>query len=247
MKILYSAKNGEWDIYRTLLSKELTQQRFSNFEILSGLSTKKEDIDFIIYAPNDQNSDFSKFKNLKAIFSLWAGVETIVANKTIKVPIIKMVDKGLTDGMVQWCIAHVLRYHLNLDHFIKIQDRSWNFSKSQLLPHERKVTILGLGNIGMQVARSIRDLGFDVSGWSTQDKRERDIKCSFGEQGLKDILQDADIVVCLLPETKDTINLFSSKRFNYFKKGAKIINAGRGSLINENDLLSFLKSGIIND
>ncbi len=245
MKILYSAKKEEWEIYRTLLRKELKQQRFSNFEILNSLNMKKDDIDFIIYAPNDQNSDFSKFKNLKAIFSLWAGIETIIANKSIKVPIIKMVDKGLTNGMIQWCIAHVLRYHLNLDYFIKIQDGNWNFNENQLLPYERKVTILGLGNIGMQVARSIRDLGFDVSGWSTQEKREKNIKCSFGEQGLKDALQDADIVVCLLPETKKTINLFSSKRFKYFKKGAKIINAGRGSLIDQTSLLNSISNEII--
>ena len=245
MKILYHAVDEEWETYNTLLIRGLKNQGFSEFEILNDTSVEKTDIDFIIYSPKDQPSDFSQYDKLKAIFSLWAGIETIVENKSIKVPIIKMVDEGLTSGMVQWCLAHILRYHLDLDHFIQIQDGTWSINKNQLLPYERNVSILGLGNIGMQVARAIRDLGFNVSGWSTQNKRERNIKSACGEWGLKDILADADIVVCLLPETKDTINLFSASRFNYFKKGAKIINAGRGSLINEIDLLNSIKNGII--
>ena len=120
--------------------------------------------------------------------------------------------------MTQWCIAHVLRYHLNLDEYIQIQNGSWNFNKNQLLPHERNISVLGLGNIGMHVAKSIQNLGFNVKGWATQDKREDKLKCLYGEQGLKDALIDADIVGCLLPETKDTINLFSSDRFKYLSK-----------------------------
>ena len=248
MNILYAAKSDEWEAYKTLLTETLDANGFSDFKIFNEDLYKSHDIDFIIYAPRkDIIYDFSEYKNLKAIFSLWAGVETIIENKTIKVPVVKMADEGLIIGMSQWCIAHVLRYHLNLDEYIQIQNGSWNFNKDQLLPHERNIAVLGLGNIGMHVAKSIQNLGFNVKGWATQDKREDKLKCLYGEQGLKDALIDADIVVCLLPETRDTINLFSSDRFKYFKKGAKIINAGRGSLINETELLNSIKSGRISN
>ena len=65
MKILYYAKNEEWGIYKTLLNTALKQEGFSDFEILNNHRIEKADIDFIIYAPKDQNFDFSKFINFE--------------------------------------------------------------------------------------------------------------------------------------------------------------------------------------
>ena len=122
MNILYAAKSDEWEAYKTLLTETLDANGFSDFKIFNEDLYKSHDIDFIIYAPRkDIIYDFSEYKNLKAIFSLWAGVETIIENKTIKVPVVKMADEGLIIGMTQWCIAHVLRYHLNLDELNSIQ------------------------------------------------------------------------------------------------------------------------------
>ena len=83
-----------------------------------------------------------------------------------------MVDEGLTKGMIEWCTGHALRYHLDLDQYIKLQDGTWNFNKNQLLASEKNISVLGLGNIGMEVAKSLRDFGFSVSGWSNQKKVE---------------------------------------------------------------------------
>jgi len=245
MKILYFAKEDEWEIYQELLNGKLTSHGFTDFQIFRETDTKIEDFDFVIYAPKNKNEDFSRYKNLKAIFSLWAGIETIISNETIDVPLIKMVDEGLTKGMIEWCTAHTLRYHLNLDHYIKTQDGAWCFNKNQLLAFERKISVLGLGNIGMEVAKSLRDFGFSVSGWSAQKKLEPGIRCYSGEGALRETLEGADIVICLLPETKKTIGLLNKETFAYFKDGAKIINAGRGSLIDDDALLNSIENGKI--
>ncbi|PQM66165.1 MAG: glyoxylate/hydroxypyruvate reductase A [Rhodobacteraceae bacterium] len=245
MKILYFAKEDEWEIYQEFLNGKLTSHGFTDFQIFRETDTKIEDFDFVIYAPKNKNEDFSRYKNLKAIFSLWAGIETIISNETIDVPLIKMVDEGLTKGMIEWCTAHTLRYHLNLDHYIKTQDGAWSFNKNQLLAFERNISVLGLGNIGMEVAKSLRDFGFSVSGWSAQKKFEPGIRCYSGEDTLRETLEGADIVICLLPETKKTIGLLNKETFSYFKDGAKIINAGRGSLIDDDALLNSIENGKI--
>ena len=69
MKILYSAKEDEWEIYQELLNSKLSDHGFTDFQIFKETDTKIEDIDFAIYAPKNKNEDFSRYKNLKAIFS----------------------------------------------------------------------------------------------------------------------------------------------------------------------------------
>ena len=70
--------------------------------------------DYLIYRPGGPVADFSPFIRLKAVLSLWAGVEGIVGEPTLTVPLCRMVDDGLTRGMVEWVTGHVLRYHLGL-------------------------------------------------------------------------------------------------------------------------------------
>ncbi len=245
MKILYSANEGEWRVYKKLLKAKFIHHGFKDFQILKNVDGNIENIDFVIYSPMSGTEDFSKFTKLKGIFSLWAGIEKIITNKTIKVPLIKMVDEGLTKGMIEWCTGHVLRYHLNLDHYISVQDGRWNFNKTQLLAFDRNISVLGLGNIGLEVAKSLRDLGFSMSGWSASEKSEAGIRCFSGKGGLRKVLNVADIVICLLPETEQTIGLINHETLSFFKNGAKIINAGRGSLIDDNALINAINKGKI--
>ena len=245
MNILYSANEGEWRVYQKLLKTQLIHHGFKDFQILKNAEGNKENIDFVIYSPIDKEEDFSKFTKLKGIFSLWAGIEKVITNNTIQVPLIKMVDEGLTKGMIEWCTAHTLRYHLNLDHYISVQDGRWNFEKTQLLAFEKNVSVLGLGNIGLEVAKSLRDFGFSMSGWSASEKSEAGIRCLSGKDGLRKVLNVADIIICLLPETEQTIGLINHETLSFFKSGSKIINAGRGSLIDDKALINAIDKGKI--
>ena len=58
MKILYSAKEDEWEIYKELLDRKLSDHGFTGFHIFREPDTKIEDIDFVIYAPKNKNEDF---------------------------------------------------------------------------------------------------------------------------------------------------------------------------------------------
>ncbi|HVH02675.1 MAG TPA: glyoxylate/hydroxypyruvate reductase A [Amaricoccus sp.] len=199
--------------------------------------------DYLIYCTGGAVADFTSFIRLKAVLSLWAGVESIVGDPTLTVPLCRMVDDGLTRGMVEWVTGHVLRYHLGLDAHLFGQDGVWRNGVVPPLAAERTVGVLGLGELGRSVAAALAGLGFDVRGWSRRARDLPDIASFEGEDGLEAVLRASDIVVALLPATAATENLLDARRLALLPDGARLVNPGRGSLIDDAALLAALDSG----
>jgi len=204
-----------------------------------------ERVEYMIYSPNGPVQDFTPYTNLKAVLSLWAGVERIEGNDGIKVPLCRMVDAGLTEGMREWVTGHVLRHHLGMDAHILGQDGIWRGETVPPLARYRKVGILGLGALGGACAKALAGLNFDVAGWSRTPKALTGVACYDGDEGLRAVLQRAEILVLLLPDTAATRNILDSETLGLMPKGAVIINPGRGTLIDDTALLSALDSGHI--
>ena len=198
-----------------------------------------EQVDYIVYAPNSDVQDFTPFTRLKAVLNLWAGVEAVVNNPTLNVPLARMVDPALTQGMVEWVTGHTLRHHLGMDAHIHAQPGEWT-NVAPPVAWERKTTILGLGELGRACAESLAHLGFQVSGWSQSPKSIAGVACYYGEDGLRAALDGAEIVTLLLPDTPDTENTLNAKTLSYLAKGAVILNPGRGPLIDDDALLAAL-------
>ena len=240
INILFAAVTERWDQYQEPLKKELD---------LIGLEYKLSDklppseVNYIIYAPNSLIKDFSIFTNLKAVLNLWAGVEDVVKNETLKVPLARMVDEGLTQGMKEWVLGHVMRYHLGIDLHIFGQDGKWRDWSAPPLASDRNVTILGLGALGAECAIALAKVGFKVRGWSLNKKSIYNVTCYHGFEGLQKSLFGSEIVVLLLPSTVDTKNIINTKTISYLSKNAIIINPGRGTLVDEKALLKSLDDG----
>jgi glyoxylate/hydroxypyruvate reductase len=186
--------------------------------------------------------DFSPYVRAKAVLSLWAGVERIVGNPTLTMPLCRMVDPSLTQGMVEWVTGHALRHHLGMDAHIVNPDRQWH-NVPPPLARERPVTILGLGELGSAAGLALTQLGFPVTGWSRNPKDIPGLRCLHGEEGLDQALTMAQILVLLLPRTPDTENLVNTARLSLLPRGAVILNPGRGALIDDKALLAALDSG----
>ena len=155
-----------------------------------------------------------------------------------------MVDTGLTQGMVEWVTGHVLRHHLDLDKYIKVQDGVWRNNTYPPLASDRNLTILGLGELGLSCAKTLSDLNFKVHGWSRSQKHNVDnIKCYFGNDGLIEALSRAEILILLLPLTKKTNGLIDERMLSKMPYGSIILNPGRGHLINDSALLRAIESG----
>ena len=155
-----------------------------------------------------------------------------------------MVDPGLTKGMTEWVAGHVMRHHLGMDRDIQNNTYDWT-PRTPPLASERSVVILGLGALGCAAAQTLLGLGFQVSGWSRSPKDIAGVQCYSGDQGLKEALAVAEIMVLLLPDTPATTDLINAERLAQMPKGAFILNPGRGPLIEDAALLAALDSGHI--
>ena len=241
IKILFSANEENWKRYKAPLQDALDDKSL-DYEL--GTNITPSEVDYIIYAPSSSLQDFSPYTKLKAVLNLWAGVEGVTNNKTLKVPLARMVDSGLTDGMVEWVTGHTLRHHLGIDKHIHGQDGIWR-SYVPPLAKDRIVTILGLGTLGTACGIALKRLGFNVRGWSRREKRVDGIICFYGDDQVDSSLMDADIVVLLLPDTPLTQNILNQHTLNLLKRGAFVLNPGRGPLIDDDALLAALETGQI--
>jgi glyoxylate/hydroxypyruvate reductase A len=239
--VLFSAPPALWPVWRPHLQRACAACSLD--VTLLDATDRPESIDYIVYAPGGPVSDFAAYPRFKAILSLWAGVERIAGNPTIRVPLCRMVDEGLTQGMVEWVAGHVLRYHLGLDAQLAGQDGIWRHDAVPPLARDRTVGVLGLGEIGRPVAEALARLGFDVRGWSRREKHVPGIEARSGETGLADVLGAAEILILLLPATPDTENLMDARRLALLPHGARLLNPGRGSLIDDAALLAALDAG----
>ena len=239
IKILFAAADNRWEEYKGVLPIKL-----SAVGIKADLSRNHapEDTDYIVYAPNPKLTDFTPFTKTKAVLSLWAGVETIVTNKTLTQPLTRMVDGGLTEGMVEWVVGHTLRHHLGMDTHIVNPKQAWT-PKAPPLARNRTVGILGLGELGASCASALAALNFNVVGWSRTQKSDAPFACYAGAEGLKTVLGQADIIVTLMPNTPATENIINADTLAATKDGAAIINPGRGELIDDEALISALENG----
>jgi len=241
IKILFSANDENWKRYKAPLQDALDNKSL-DYEL--GRTITPCEVDYIIYAPSSSLQDFSPYTKLKAVLNLWAGVEGVTNNKSLNVPLARMVDSGLTDGMVEWVTGHTLRHHLGIDKHIHGQDGIWR-SYVPPLAKDRIVTILGLGTLGTACGIALKRLGFNVRGWSRREKRVDGIICFYGDDQVDSSLMDADIVVLLLPDTPLTQNILNQHTLNLLKRGAFVLNPGRGPLIDDDALLVALDSGQI--
>ena len=241
IKILFSANDENWKRYKAPLQDALDNKSL-DYEL--GRTITPCEVDYIIYAPSSSLQDFSPYTKLKAVLNLWAGVEGVTNNKTLNVPLARMVDSGLTDGMVEWVTGHTLRHHLGIDKHIHGQDGIWR-SYVPPLAKDRIITILGLGTLGTACGIALKRLGFNVRGWSRREKRVDGIICFYGDDQVDSSLMDADIVVLLLPDTPLTQNILNQHTLNLLKRGAFVLYPGRGPLSDDEALLAALETGQI--
>lgn len=241
-RILLAASDRKYSAYHRCLSASLDALNIA-YELSADIAP--EQVDYIVYSPNSALKDFSPFDACKAVFNLWAGVEGIVNNPTLKVPLARMVDPGLTQGMMEWVTGHVLRYHLGMDRHINNYDAHWLTDAVPPLAHNRIITILGLGQLGSACGLALKQLGFSVRGWSQRPKQFEGIDCYSGEDQLSAALENADGAVLLLPNTPKTENVFSDVAISAMKKGGFLLNPGRGTLVDDGALIKALDSGAL--
>jgi glyoxylate/hydroxypyruvate reductase A len=187
----------------------------------------------------------ASFPNLKLIVSLGMGVDHLLSDDKLPadVPITRIMDDGLIGQMSEYALYWALRHHRDIDKYAASQRaRQWKVEDFVDTIH-RRIGILGLGTIGQDTARKFAALGFPTAGWSRTAKSLPGIEAFHGQDGLSRLLAESDILVNVLPLTRDTRGLLDAKAFAALPKGAYFINMARGGHVVDEALLAALNSG----
>lgn len=184
-------------------------------------------------------------QGLRLVQSLWAGVDRLLADPTLPagVPLARMVDPAMNAAMAETALWAVLSLHRGyFDYARQQRERVWR-ELPQRRADEVRVTVLGLGQMGLTAARRLLAQGYRVQGWSLRPRAEPGIDGVAGEDALAPLLARSDIVVNLLPLTPATRGLFDARRLAQLPAGAALVNLARGAHVVEADLLAALDAG----
>ena len=190
--------------------------------------------------------------NLAAIFSLGAGVDHVMSDPRLpEVPIVRVVDDDLTQRMSEYVVMHCLM-HLRQTQRYAAQQRElvWRDDRDQPAAGDVRVGIMGLGVLGGDAARKLKAIGFDVAGWSRSPRMLEGVATFAGDDGMEPFLARTDILVSLLPLTPATRGVLNKRLFAKLARdgrlgGPVLINAGRGGLQVEADILAALDDGML--
>lgn len=206
----------------------------------------RETCDVAIVANPDPN-DLKMLPNLKWVHSVWAGVERLMTDLQDhqQLNVVRLVDPQLAATMAEAVLAWSLYLHRDMPLYVRQQREKQWLEHEYIRAEEKVVSILGLGTLGLAAASRLQAAGFNVCGWSRTAKSVPNIQCYHGDNGLKDMLQQTDYLVCLLPLTPQTQNLVNEQVFKSLKKQASFINFGRGRIVDDHALRQALDQGYL--
>ncbi|MCB1479161.1 MAG: glyoxylate/hydroxypyruvate reductase A [Rhodobiaceae bacterium] len=194
---------------------------------------------------------FANLPNVEIVFSLGAGVDHLLKRGDLPdAPVVRVVNDDLTMRMTEWVTLQVLLHHRQQRAYDAFQRAGKWEPLWQPVASRVRVGVMGLGVLGRDAVEKLASLGFDVAGWSRSQKEISGITCYSGDEGLKTFLARTDILVVLLPSTPDTSGIINAELIRGLARDGVLperfpvlINAGRGALQVEADILATLDDG----
>lgn len=198
----------------------------------------------VVWTAHDM-MELRRYPNLRVIVSMGAGVDHLFRppGPPPGVPVARLLDTRLTQGMTEWVLLNVLRFHR--------QDLEYRDQQARKVWHElpapetsaRRIGMLGLGELGADAARALMALGFPVMGWSRRPKVVAGVETFHGPDGLMAMAARSDMLVCLLPLTPETRGVIDARLLGAMKRGGYLLNSARGGHMVGADVLAALDSG----
>lgn len=187
---------------------------------------------------------YAQMPNLKLVHSIAAGVDNVVAGQDVsRLPVCRVVDPMLAEGMLQFVLWGVLYFHRQLDAALASQ-RIGEWKRPLQTPASRcRVGLMGMGELGGHIASHLPLLGYPVNGWARTPRETPGVTVFSGEEGYDAFLAQTDVLVCLLPLTAQTRGILGERTFSALPKGAALIHCGRGEHLVEADLVAALGCG----
>lgn len=239
MSIVYKSDPVRGQRWQALLADKAPERAFHLWPDCGN----PDDVCYLVawQPPDDLTTCFS---NLRVLFSIGAGVDQLDLDRIpTDLPIVRMIDPGLTQGMIEYVLFAVLALQRDMPSYLAQQRaRVWQ-PHPQRSAAETRVGVLGVGELGQAVLERLASLGFDCAGWSRSPRPPGAVPVWHGDQALPDFLARTDILVCLLPLTSATRGLLNTAVFDQLPESAALVNVGRGPQLVIDDLLAALDRG----
>ncbi len=216
------------------------------FEVLSyrSPSVREKDVDYII-AWRPDALWINTFSNLKAVVSMASGVDHINNLKQLKkdIPVLRTVSPNLSQKMREYITMCVLTWHRKLLPMLEAnKTRDWKVFDAQLAS-DLTVGIMGFGGMGKATADTLAALGYNIKLWSKSPRDNTPYPYFNGKENLNAFASGCDVIICLLPITKETEGVLNYNLFSSMNKGSCLINAARGQHLINDDLIRALDEG----
>lgn len=239
MTLLYTSDPARGRVWRDIFASEAPDLGFTELADAPDLSKIR-----YLAAWNPTAELISQLPALEVMFSIGAGIDQFDMRAVPDhIRIVRMIEPGIAAGMVEYVTMATLALHRNLiDYYIAQKDRRW--APIRLVSAlERRIGVMGLGNLGQAALRALAPFGFSLSGWSRSAHSIDGVDCHAGKETLPDFLARTDILVCMLPLTDETRGILCRDTLSRLPKGAGLINVGRGGHLVGQDLLTLLDEG----
>jgi glyoxylate/hydroxypyruvate reductase A len=239
--IAYITREGDGARWKKAFEPVLAPLDFRS--VKNGLGNL-DDIDVALAWKPDKDL-LASMKNLKMVVSLGMGVDHLLADNRVPpgVAITRIVDDGLIGQMSEYAIYWALHYHRDMDKYAA-HEKSGTWKIEPFVDTiDRRVGIMGLGTIGQDTARKFHALGFPTAGWSRSPKSVPGVESFHGDDGLVKFLARTDILVNVLPLTRETHGILNAKTLGGLPKGAYLINMGRGGHTVDDDVIAAVDAG----
>jgi glyoxylate/hydroxypyruvate reductase A len=237
--LVYKANEERGREWREIFAREAPEIQFRMWPEVGD----PESVEYLVLWQPPPNL-LEKFPNAKVLFSVAAGIDHLdLASLPPDLPLVRMVEPGITQTMVDYVSFAVLALHRNLLDYAE-QQRKKIWSEIRVKPSgDRRVGVMGMGVLGTAALERLGALSFQCAGWSRTPKQLVGVDCYAGEAQLEAFLARLDILVCLLPLTADTGGILNARTFRALPHGASLVNVGRGGHVVQTDLLEALDEG----
>jgi len=228
-----------------------TQKWKENFEriaphipLVIGLNTDHPEEVVCAMVWKQPKGSLKKFKNLKLIFSMGAGVDHVLTDETIptNIPICRVVDPQMAFSMSNYILMALLNHHRSWYDFQTAQQKK-HWAQFEFVERPVKVGVLGIGHLGMDAANKIHQLGFPIIGYSNSPKET--VFPSYSGDAFDEFMEQLNVLVCTVPYTAKTHGLLNYDLFKKVKEPTYLINVSRGSVQVEKDIIKALNTGLL--
>ncbi len=198
--------------------------------------------------PKIHNDLLGLAKRMKFLQSGFAGMDAPILQDVLKIENVHIANASSVYAIpiAHYVFSQILRWNKRIDHHIEYQQsKNWAPIAGDGELTNKTLVILGYGGIGSQVAKLGKAFGMRVTGIRRSPQDDEYADEVLGLDQFEELLPLTDFLVLSLPDSSQTRDIINKDILEKLNSSAMLINVGRGTAINEQDLVNALNNGEI--